>query len=114
MANCYRCGEPIKFERKNGKSYPVNPDGSDHFDLCRETSFKIIQRDGVFFQRSDREGYLYKGREILTLIHGPEIIGKNWVETNCICPPWEGCDKCNPPQFNEADVESFKQLYLHG
>ena len=36
---CHKCGNPLAFVKKlyKGveKSVPVNPDGSDHWDLCR-------------------------------------------------------------------------------
>jgi hypothetical protein len=35
---CRKCGLPIAFKKlSSGKYCPTNPDGSDHFDLCRET-----------------------------------------------------------------------------
>ena len=41
MATCKYCGLPIKFERlPSGRWCPKNWDGSDHFDLCKETTFK--------------------------------------------------------------------------
>ena len=36
MAQCKKCGEPIRFTWKQGKWWPSNTDGSDHWDLCRE------------------------------------------------------------------------------
>ena len=39
MAVCKKCGHPLKFVRRQfGRALkwcPVNPDGSDHWDLCR-------------------------------------------------------------------------------
>ena len=40
--NCKKCGLKIKFKMlDSGKHYPVNPDGSDHFDICKETRNKV-------------------------------------------------------------------------
>jgi len=34
---CNKCGLPIAFKKlASGKYCPTNPDGSDHFDECRE------------------------------------------------------------------------------
>lgn len=42
MATCNKCGLPLLFEKRptpNGakKWFPVNPDGTDHWVLCKET-----------------------------------------------------------------------------
>lgn len=35
---CKKCGLPIAFKKlANGKFCPINPDGSDHWDLCKQT-----------------------------------------------------------------------------
>lgn len=35
-AICRKCGEPLAFRKlSSGKWSPMNPDGSDHWDLCR-------------------------------------------------------------------------------
>lgn len=41
MANCGKCGLPLAFKKlPSGKLCPTNPDGSDHWDLCRLTHLK--------------------------------------------------------------------------
>ena len=46
MNKCYKCKLPITFiQNDNGKWCPVNPDGTFHWDLCRETNkpaFRMI------------------------------------------------------------------------
>ena len=38
LKTCRNCGLPLSFKRlKSGKLCPTNLDGSDHWDLCRET-----------------------------------------------------------------------------
>ena len=37
MAQCNKCGLDIAFKRVNGKWWPTNPDGSEHWDLCKQT-----------------------------------------------------------------------------
>jgi hypothetical protein len=37
-SRCRKCGLPIAFKMlESGKLCPTNPDGGDHWDLCRET-----------------------------------------------------------------------------
>lgn len=117
MANCYKCGRAIKFERKAGKNWPVNLDGSDHFDVCREASFEAVKRDGVFFQTPKGEGYRLDGREVFTMKHGHVITGPNYKISgeckNCV-PPWEDCPHGCPDAFqqglSEADTEGLAHL----
>lgn len=52
MSQCQKCGLPLKFEKREGKGgvvkwFPVNPDGSEHWDLCKTTQ---RARDGVTTQ----------------------------------------------------------------
>ena len=36
-AQCGKCGLPLAFKKlDSGKWCPTNPDGSDHWDICRE------------------------------------------------------------------------------
>ena len=47
MSTCRKCGEPLNFVRRPGrhgvmKLWPVNPDGSDHFDLCRQKTRRML------------------------------------------------------------------------
>lgn len=40
---CAKCGLPLGFKKlPSGKWCPTNPDGSDHWDLCRETSIAAM------------------------------------------------------------------------
>lgn len=45
-ALCDKCEEPLAFrlipegQRGAGKWMPCNPDGSDHFDICREVAIR--------------------------------------------------------------------------
>lgn len=47
MSKCRKCGLPLNFVRRAGKYgvmklWPVNPDGTDHWDVCRERSRRIL------------------------------------------------------------------------
>jgi hypothetical protein len=36
-AACKKCGSAIEFKKNaNGKLYPTNPDGTAHWDLCKQ------------------------------------------------------------------------------
>lgn len=39
---CEKCDRPLAFRKlPTGKWCPCEPDGSDHFDICRETQVKL-------------------------------------------------------------------------
>lgn len=43
---CHKCDLPIAFKRlPSGKWCPTNVDGSDHWDICRETRNRMIHPD---------------------------------------------------------------------
>jgi len=71
---CHKCGLPIAFERKDGKFWPVNPDGSSHWDLCKET-----RNAGADWEKIQRN---HKGNQ-----RGP-ITGALYVPTDEIGVPW--------------------------
>jgi hypothetical protein len=37
MVRCDKCGLDIAFKRVKGKWWPTNPDGSEHWDSCKQT-----------------------------------------------------------------------------
>lgn len=44
-STCGKCGEPLAFYRlPNGKACPCNPDGTDHWDLCRKIRYAKAKR----------------------------------------------------------------------
>lgn len=51
-ARCRKCGEPLAFYKlPNGKMCPCNPNGTDHWDLCRSIRYakakqgKLVRHD---------------------------------------------------------------------
>lgn len=50
-SRCDKCGLPISFKRlPNGRWSPTNPDGTDHWDKCKEVQRKawgLINPDGT-------------------------------------------------------------------
>jgi len=64
---CKKCGLPLAFKKlASGKLCPVNPDGSDHWDLCRGVTrdldsaiTRCIQERGL--SSSGRPTHVYTG-----------------------------------------------------
>lgn len=84
MAYCNSCGLPIRFTKhRNGKWMPVNPDGSEHWDLCRQEQRKGWVFDPAKHPPISTEG---KHRHFYELTDPPP-----WDETlgDFIC--FEGC-----------------------
>jgi hypothetical protein len=69
---CTKCGLDVKFIKLNGKWQPRNPDGSEHWDMCKKEAGK----DRVYKMDSSGviTGTLYEHEE-----HDSE------------CLPWEDC-----------------------
>jgi hypothetical protein len=59
MTTCNKCGRPIAFKKlANGKLYPTNPDGSDHWDLCKSTTNKSHTGPKTLFMGRTVDGVL--------------------------------------------------------
>ena len=86
-ATCKKCLAPIGFWKNENKRWvPCNPDGSDHWDACRENLIKGTYGKKKVFKDNDTPMPTYHGNEeildkvkagILTLWSDPEI------------PPWD-------------------------
>ena len=88
MSECRKCGLPLKFVRRNGKWWPANPDGSDHWDLCKRTQ----RKDMVY--RPQKEA-LHKGKH--TKFYEGSV--PPWDESLGEFECYEGC--CGgPPGFS--------------
>jgi hypothetical protein len=72
MATCNQCGLPILFDKRDGRLYPVNPDGSPHWSACKAAQHRV---------------------QPIMAIRGRTITGPGFVEFPCACstPPWEEC-----------------------
>jgi len=46
---CLKCGSKLGFRKRKGQWEPCNPDGSDHWDLCRELRYAEAMR-GEYFE----------------------------------------------------------------
>lgn len=76
-ATCAKCGQPLSFVWRAGKYgvmkwFPANPDGSDHWDLC-----KRIQRERI-------------GMEAVMAKHPPARSRSRVTHVYCgAVPPWD-------------------------
>lgn len=41
----------------------LNPDGTDHWDLCSETRTKIVKTQGVPFTDEKGDGFIFQGKK---------------------------------------------------
>ena len=100
-ALCRDCGSPIAFKKPpNGRSRPVEPDGSDHFDKCSARKWERLQRNGQRFESSDDVGVTESGYRLgdtskRDYIRGKLIVGAQYRERHhrdtCTAAPWEEC-----------------------
>lgn len=62
MQNCRKCGSALKFKRlRSGKWSPINPDGSDHWDLCKSITRRAQGTEIEYFGRTGGPGYVWCG-----------------------------------------------------
>jgi hypothetical protein len=93
MAECRKCGEPIAFKLVDGKYWPTNVDGSEHFVRCKQ----------VAFRRS--------GKPTHTM--GPWIVGGDFdpCPHHCQTVPWEWCENC-PREQQRAHIREISHERL--
>lgn len=65
---CKRCGLPIRWVQdgqRHGKPRwkCLNPDGSDHWDLCSEARTKRVITEGTPFTDDNGSGYIHDGKK---------------------------------------------------
>ena len=89
---CNACNGEVRFINRK----PVNPDGSPHWDTCKQRQFAVVQKRGRYYETESEAGYIYKGEKWPTWKRGPRIVGENYKPSNCNCdlPPWEACAAC--------------------
>lgn len=101
MAECRKCGLPIGWRKlPNGKWCPQNLDGSDHWDICRETTRGSI-KDAVLRESKNAQGERIvcaisnTGEKVVIQKTGKPIQGNAPI---CKChydvAPWEVCPNC--------------------
>lgn len=90
---CRKCNLPLSFKKlPNGKWYPTNPDGTEHWDLCREEQF----RQGKRKPETRASGF---------------ITGPQYVKSTCDCsgPPWEECEHHND-EIGEEEMSHIASI----
>ena len=92
MSTCKKCGEPVTWER-SGKSWRcLNPDGSDHWDLCSKVRTMRQIEAGEHFVNRRGEGYATSRRRMYTRISSGVRTGRDFTGAcDCTTPPWEQC-----------------------
>lgn len=89
MASCRSCGQPIYWQRRGGKNYPLDPDGGIHWAKCRP-AVKLEVSPGV------------------------QAVGASYVAScGCDVSPWEFCAcsfKSAGELFNEEADERLQHL----
>lgn len=89
MSKCKDCGLPLAFTKINGKQFPTNPDGSDHWDLCSQTRTAKAMEKGVPFNGRDGSGFIVDGKEMFMIMSSGWKTGKQYKEQPFSeSPPW--------------------------
>lgn len=78
MPACNKCGLLIIFKKVGKKWHPTNPDGSDHYDMCKETMTDKLIKESKPFADKDGSGYLHKGKKIYHMKTTGFITGENY------------------------------------
>lgn len=61
MSQCRKCGSELGWKRVKGKWHPTNPDGSEHWDLCKSIVRKSEGVEFEYFGRVGGPGYVWCG-----------------------------------------------------
>jgi hypothetical protein len=82
---CEKCELPLAFTQlENGKWRPCNPDGSDHWDICRDVRYakaksgEMIEKVTDYPDCVERIVYWNGGRKPFLVMHS--IMGKNQIK----------------------------------
>lgn len=100
MSICKQCGSSVNWVRRSGRTLCLNPDGSDHWDLCSKRRFERIKRAGEHFKTEDAEGYktpLKKSGVLYMHIRAESKHQSKGRSGECMecTPPWEEpCANC--------------------
>jgi len=100
MTACSQCGATVKWVKDGQRWKCLNPDGSDHWDLCSKNRWGRVKREGKHFtEKRGRE--TVKGYDHATLgtklysMEGMVVKGPLYKPVKhrrgCNVPPWEDC-----------------------
>lgn len=82
MGTCKRCGLPIVFKIVGKKLHPLNPDGTEHYDVCNQAKTKKVIDEGKPFADKSGSGFIHKGKKIYHTKTSGFIVGENYREEN--------------------------------
>lgn len=93
MSTCSRCKGMIEWKRENGRSVPINADGSDHYDECKRLWWLMVKAEGKRFVEDKCSGYYFKGKRHLDRLwgHFTQRTNSRLPDCDCETPPWEHC-----------------------
>jgi hypothetical protein len=102
QATCGDCDLPLAFYRlPNGKACPCNPDGSDHWDTCREVRYARAKKGELKTHKFRRGGGYVKQWEGATVkpfkVQESTGVKRSKLpicDAPCGIPPWEDCTAC--------------------
>lgn len=110
MTLCQKCGHPIAFKKlASGRFCPTNPDGSDHWDLCKgtvrtfESAVSDCIREGTGKTEMRGQQYFYTG----DVPPWDESLGPfrdftaEEIAEGVVCQPLTAAHR-RPTQFTEA------------
>jgi hypothetical protein len=95
------CGLEVRWvqddTRKTKRGKPrwrcLNPDGTDHWDLCSKTRTALAKAEGRPFEHHDGEGVHWRKKDRYMHRQAKSVVGANYVPScgECNVPPWERC-----------------------
>ncbi len=94
MTECKKCGSKITFNKIGNTWFPVNLDGTEHHDVCRDILNAKIKKEGIAFSGGKGSGFVYRGKHHFTVLKAKIIRGAQYREINHTCGllPWESCN----------------------
>lgn len=91
---CAKCGAPLAFYRnERSRIVPCNPDGSDHWDLCRERRYTEA-KEGKHVNNKREEAYYSKRGRFAVRETAKHRRKKLPPCKDCVLPWEEPCAEC--------------------
>ena len=93
-ATCEACGAPLGFYKNTrGKMVPCNPDGTDHWDVCRDRRYAVAKQGKHINNKREEAYYGPNGRFAVR----ESAYGKRKARSackGCVLPWEEPCQAC--------------------
>jgi hypothetical protein len=92
VSACKQCGLSVRWVKAGRRWKCLNPDGSDHWDLCSKTRTQRALAEGTPFQAYDGEGVTWQEKDRYMHRQAEPITGEKYTPScGCDVPPWEEC-----------------------